>query len=89
MNITTVVGNTIAISDLRRKFGEIEEALPFVDHFILTKKGRPFAILSATPSIKREKMKKTAGVFRNTKLATDAFWKDVLKKKSRKEKIAL
>jgi antitoxin (DNA-binding transcriptional repressor) of toxin-antitoxin stability system len=80
---------TIAINDLRRKFGEIEEALPFVDHFILTKKGRPFAILSATPSVKREQMKKTAGAFKNTKLATDAFWKDVLKKKSRKTDINL
>lgn len=89
MRITTVNENTIAISDLRRKFGDIEEALPFVDHFILTKKGRPFAILSATPFIKKEQMKKTAGAFKNTKLATDAFWKDVLKKKSRKADISL
>lgn len=89
MRMTTVNENTVAISDLRRKFGEIEEALPFVDHFVLTKKGRPFAILSATPSVKREQMKKTAGAFRNTKLATDAFWKDVLRKKSRKENINL
>lgn len=91
MNIAALNSNgkTIAINDLRRKFGEIEEALPFVDHFILTKKGRPFAILSATPSIKKEQMMKTAGAFKGTKLATDAFWKDVLKKKSRKEKITL
>lgn len=89
MRMTTVNENTIAISDLRRKFGEIEEALPFVDHFILTKKGKPFAVLSATTSIKREHMKKTAGAFKNTKLATDAFWKEVLKKKSRKADIAL
>lgn len=91
MNIATLNSNekTIAISDLRRKFGEIEETLPFVDHFILTKKGRPFAILSATLSIKKEQMKKTAGAFKNTKLASDSFWKDVLKKKSRKENIIL
>lgn len=91
MSITTLSSNekTIAINDLRRRFGEIEEALPFVDHFILTKKGRPFAVLSATPSIKREQMMKTAGVFKGTKLANDAFWKDVLRKKSRKEKITL
>lgn len=87
--MTTINENAIAISDLRRKFGEIEEALPFVDHFVLTKKGRPFAILSATPSIKKEQMRKTAGAFKNTKLATDAFWKDVLKKKSRKVDVAL
>lgn len=91
MNITTLSSNekTIAINDLRRKFGEIEEALPFVDHFILTKKGRPFAILSATPMVKKEEMKKTAGAFKGTKLATDTFWKDVLKRKSRKENITL
>lgn len=87
--MTNFNNNTIAISDLRRKFGEIEEALPFVDHFVLTKKGRPFAILSATPSIKKEKMKKTAGAFKGTKVATDAFWKDVLRRKSRKESITL
>lgn len=91
MNITSLNNNekTIAINDLRRKFGEIEEALPFVDHFILTKKGRPFAILSATPMAKKEAMRKTAGAFKGTKLANDAFWKDVLKKRSRKENIIL
>lgn len=89
MRMTAVNENTISISDLRRKFGEIEQALPFVSHFILTKKGRPFAILSATPSVKKEQMKKTAGVFKNTKLAIDGFWKDALKKKSRKENIIL
>lgn len=89
MNTTNFNDNTIAINDLRRKFGEIEEALPFVDHFILTKKGRPFAILSATPMVKREEMKKTAGAFKGTKLAKDAFWKGVLKKKSRKTDINL
>ena len=91
MSIAALNSNekTIAINDLRRRFGEIEEALPFVDHFILTKKGRPFAILSATPMVKKEEMKKTAGAFKGTKLATDAFWKDVLKKKSRKTDINL
>ena len=89
MRMNTINDNTIAISDLRRRFGEIEQALPFVDHFILTKKGKPFAILSATPMVKKEEMKKTAGSFKGTKVATDVFWKDVLKKKSRKADITL
>lgn len=91
MNIARLNSNekTIAINDLRRRFGEIEEDLPFVDRFILTKRGRPFAILSATPFVKKEQMKKTAGAFKGTKLATDTFWKDVLKRKSRKENITL
>lgn len=89
MRIRAVNENIVAISDLRRKFGEIEQALPFVDRFILTKKGKPFAILSATPSAKKEQMKKTAGSFKNTKLATAVFWGEVLKKKSRKKNISL
>jgi hypothetical protein len=89
MKIASSTDNIIAISDLRRKFGDIEQALPFVDHFILTKKGVPFAILSATPSIKKDLMKKTAGAFKGTMLENDAIWKDVLKKKSRKENISL
>ena len=87
MDTTDFNDNTIAINDLRRRFGEIEEALPFVDHFILTKKGKPFAILSATPSVKKEQMKKTAGAFKGTKLASNTFWRDVLKKKSRMKKL--
>lgn len=81
--------NTISINELRRNFGEIEKALPFIDHFIVTKKGRPFAMLSATPSVKRELMKKTAGVLKGTRLDDDAIWREVLKKKSRKVDISL
>lgn len=89
MKISSVYENTISINDLRRNFGEIEKVLPFVDHFIVTKKGRPFAMLSATATIKKELMKKTAGAFRGTKLDVDVLWKEVLKKKSRKENITL
>ena len=85
----SVSEHTISINDLRRKFGEIERALPLVDHFIITKKGKPFAILSATASAKRELMKKTAGALKGTKLDNDRVWEDVLKKKSRKDVITL
>lgn len=80
---------TIPISELRKRFGEIEAALPFVDRFILTKKGRPFAVLSATSAVKKELIKKTAGAFKKTALDSDAFWKEVLKRKSRKTAISL
>ncbi len=80
---------TVAISDLRKRFGEIEDELPFVDRFILTKKGKPFAMLSATPQIKRKLMEKTAGEFKGTELAKKTVWKEVLKRKSRKEAINL
>lgn len=81
--------NTISINDLRRKFGEVEKELPFVDFFIITKKGKPFAILSSTEDAKRDLMKTTAGAFKNTALDKDNIWKEVLKKKSRKEAIKL
>lgn len=82
-------GKFISINDLRRNFGEIEKSLPLIDHFVVTKKGKPFAILCATSDTKRELMKKTAGVFKGTDLDNDRVWKDILKKKSRKENIVL
>ena len=89
MRTTNTEDNIIAISDLRRRFGEIEKALPYVDHFILTKKGLPFAMLAATPKVKRALMGKMAGAFKGTVLAADDVWKEVLKRKSRKENIDL
>lgn len=80
---------TVAISDLRKRFGEIEEELPFVDRFIVTKKGKPFAILSATPQVKRKHMEKTAGAFKGTPLGNVDIWREVLKRKSRKKDIVL
>lgn len=81
--------NTISINDLRRNFGEVEKVLPFVDHFIITKKGRPFAHLSATPTVKKELMKKYAGAFIGTMLEDERIWKKVLKKESRKVRVIL
>ena len=78
---------TIAISDLRRKFGEVEKELPFVNRFIITKKGKPFATLSADPSIKRAMLLRLAGSLKGTKLDNDKLWKDVLKRKSGKKRI--
>ena len=89
MRTTNFNDKSIAISDLRRRFGEIERALPFVDRFILTKKGKPFAVLSAAPSVKRGLMEKSAGALKGTRLDNDRFWKAVLKKKSRREDIEL
>ena len=76
---------TIAISALRRKFGEIEKELPYVNRFIITKKGNPFAILTADPEIKRKRLLEMAGIWKNTDLDDDKLWKDVLKRKSRRK----
>lgn len=77
----------ISINDLRRRFGEIEKALPHVNRFIITKKGKPFAILSADPEIKRKRLLEMAGIWQNTDLDDDKLWKEVLKRKSRRKTI--
>lgn len=79
----------IPISDLRRRFGVIERQLPFTDHFLITKKGRPFAVLSAAPHVKRQLMKSTAGSLKGTALDNDKIWKEILRKKSRKEEVKI
>lgn len=79
----------IPISDLRRRFGEIEENLPKVNKYIVTKKGKPFAELKATPEAKRELMHQAIGAFKGTELEKDEFWEEILKKKSRKDPIVL
>lgn len=79
----------VAISDLRKRFGEIEAMLPHVDHIVITKKGKPFAVLSATDEVKKSIIKKFAGILKNTDLDNDAIWKDVLRKKSRKKIIRI
>ncbi len=89
MRIASVPNKTISINDLRRKFGEIERKLPFLDYLVVTKKGKPFAVLSATPETKRDLMRETAGAFKDTLLDKDSVWIKALKKKSRKEDIIL
>ncbi|MEK7522569.1 MAG: hypothetical protein AAB569_03245 [Patescibacteria group bacterium] len=79
----------IPISDLRRKFGEIEALLPYVESFTITKKGKPFAMLTATDDIKRSIIRIYAGAFKNTDLDRDSVWEEVLKKKSRKKQIKI
>lgn len=79
------MNTTIPISDLRRRFGEIEALLPHVEHIIITKKGKPFALLTATNEIKKSIISKCAGVFKDTDLDDNLIWEEVLKKKSRKK----
>lgn len=79
----------IPITELRRRFGEITANLAHVDRLILTKDGKPFAILKAAPEVKRELLKKTAGAWKNTEMDNDKLWKEVLKKKSRIKAVEL
>lgn len=83
------MNNIVAISDLRKKFGEIEAMLPYIEYITITKKGKPFATLSATSEVKKSVLKKFAGSFKSTDMDDDKIWKEVLKRKSRKKPIRL
>jgi len=83
------MNTTIPISDLRRRFGEIEALLPHVEHITITKKGKPFALLTATDEIKKSIIAKYAGVFKDTDLDDNLLWEEVLKKKSRNKQLRI
>lgn len=83
-----ITTRTISIDDLRRNFGEIKKALPFVI-FTLTDRGKPIAHLSATREMKKKMMMKTAGSIKGTDLDQDEVWKAVLKKSSRRIDVTL
>lgn len=79
----------IPITDLRRNFGEITANLASIDSLILTKGGKPYAILKAAPTIKKKHMHKYFGVWKDTELGDDKLWAEALKKKSRSHPIKL
>lgn len=75
----------IPITDFRRNFGENTDDILSVESYILTKGGRPFAVVKAAPELRRENLKMAMGVWKNTELDNDDLWKDVLKRNSRKK----
>lgn len=79
----------VSVTELRRNFGEITTNLAKIDPLILTRSGKPFAILKAVPEEKLKILKKAAGSWKGTALDSDTFWKRVLKKKSRKTAVNL
>lgn len=79
----------IPITDFVRKFGAYADLLPFLDELILTREGRPFATLKATPEEKNAKLLAYAGSWKNTVLDDDAFWKTVRTRKNRDRKAIL
>lgn len=75
----------IPITDFRRNFGENTDDILSVESYILTKGGRPFAVVKAAPELRRENLKMAMGAWKNTDLDDDGLWKDVLKRNSRKK----
>lgn len=87
--MNTSYPNIISITELRRNFGQITANLEKVEELILTKGGEPFAILKAAPEVKRKLLRKTAGAWKSTPLASNKLWSEVFKRKSRKSPISL
>ncbi len=75
----------IPITDLRRNFGENTADILSVESYILTKGGRPFAILKAAPELRRKKLLTSMGAWKGTDLDDDKLWNNILKRKSRKK----
>lgn len=84
-----MINRIIPITELRRNFGAITDRLAETGSLILTKGGKPFAILKPATEEKKKMLKKTAGVWRDTEADDDNFWNNVLKRKSRRKAIRL
>ena len=79
----------VSVTELRRNFGEITANLAKIDSLILTRGGEPFAILKAVPEEKKKILRGAAGAWEGTVLDSDALWKKVSKRKSRKTAVTL
>lgn len=79
----------IPITDFIRKFGAYADLLPTLDSLILTRDGRPFATVRATPEEKNRQLLSFFGIWKGTSLDNDRLWKNVLKRRNRKKLIAL
>lgn len=81
----------VTITDFIRKFGEYADMLPKLDKIILTREGRPFATIKATPEEKNKQLlvwfEKWKG--KGIDWGDDEFWKKVLTRKNRKKPITL
>lgn len=67
----------ISINELRRRFGEIEAELPYLESLVITKNGQPIATLTSAPELKKNLRQSTAGAWRGTDLDDDKLWMEV------------
>lgn len=77
----------IPTTELIRRFGVYANLLPKIGEIILTREGRPFATLKATPEEKNRRLLGLAGILKGTILDSDKFWKTTLKRNNRKKEI--
>lgn len=79
----------ISVTDFIRRFGDYADLLPTIDKIILTRDGRPFATVKAAAETKNEKLLALSGIWKNTKLDSDSFWKEILVRKNRQVQIKI
>ncbi len=79
----------IPITDFVRKFGQYADMLSSMDKIILTREGRPFAEVKATPQEKNRKLLALRGSWKGTLFDNDALWKKVLTRRNRKKQVKI
>lgn len=79
----------IPITDFIRKFGNYSDLLPQLEKIVLTREGRPFAELKATPEEKNRQLLELKGTWKGSLFANNHSWKEVNKRKNRKSPVKL
>lgn len=79
----------IPITDFIRNAGRYADMLATLDTLILTREGRPFATLKATPEEKNRELLGFYGIWKNSPLDNDKLWKHVRRRNSRKSLVKL
>ena len=79
----------VPVTDFIRNFGTYADLIPRVDELILTRGGKPFAVVKASPQEKNEKLLSFYGAWKGTMFDSDKLWKKVLKRKNRKKPIVI
>lgn len=85
----TITDRLVPVTELRRNFDAATRDLTRVESLILTRRGEPFATLTALPSEKRKLLRRAAGAWAGTKLDNDKIWHEVAKRKSRGTSVTL
>ena len=79
----------IPVTEFIRNFGTYADLIPHIGELVLTREGKPFAVVKASPQEKNEKLLSFYGAWKGTKLDSDKLWKKVFKRRNRKKPIVL
>ena len=78
---------TVPATDFVRKFGYYTDLLPKVNKINVTRGGKKVGVFSIPPEQKKKAFRAFAGSLKGTGFDNDEIWKEVFKRKSRKEPI--